>query len=100
MSAPTHRRRVTCACGKTLMYLVGCDATTTGVTQIECGRCQYRVWRMDKAVGETVTKKNVMIVHTVTHATGTVIRSEVFALDEGGMRPRPGSDLQDALHSL
>ena len=100
MSAPTRRRRVTCACGKTLMYLVACDADASGQTQIDCGRCQYLVWRMYKAAGETVTKKNVMIVHTVTHGGGTLIRSEVFTLDDGGMRPRPGSDLRDALHSL
>ena len=94
------RRRVTCACGKTLMYLVHCDADAKGMTQIDCGRCQYLVWRMYKARGETVAKKNVMVVHTVTHAAGLLIRSEVFTLDEGVMRPRPGSDLRDALHSL
>lgn len=99
MSA-NQRRRVTCACGKTLMYLVYCDADASGMTQIDCGRCQYLVWRMYKARGETVAKKNTMVVHTVTHAAGLLIRSEVFTLDEGVMRPRPGSDLRDALHSL
>lgn len=100
MSASTHRRRVTCACGKTLMYLVRCDASSQGQTQIDCGRCQYLVWRMYKARGETVTKKNVLIVHTISHAAAVIVRSEVFTLDDGGMRPRPSEDLQDALHSL
>lgn len=100
MSAPTYRRRVTCACGKTLMYLVGCDADASGRTQIDCGRCQYLVWRMYKVSGETVMKKNVMVVHTIGHADGVLISSEVFTLDDGGVRPRPGTDLVDALHSL
>ena len=91
---------MTCACGKTLMYLVACDADASGQTQIDCGRCQYLVWRMYRAGGETVAKRNVMVVHTIMHADGVLIRSEVFTLDDGGMRPRPGSDLRDALHSL
>ncbi len=99
MSAPNYRRRVTCSCGKTLMYLVGCDATTSGRTQIDCGRCQYLVWRLYRSRGEDMPKRALMVLHTIGHAVGAITGSEVLALDNGTMRQRPAADLRAAIEA-
>ena len=52
------------------------------------------------SLADSVAEDLVAAERAHAQATGTVIRSEVFTLDDGGMRPRPGSDLRDALHSL
>lgn len=97
----THtRRRALCACGKTLFYLLDTPASALGFTQIDCGRCQYLVWRMYKARGEVLPKRHVLVVHTIAHADGAILQSETLTMDADSghaMRARPTTDLSEAL---
>lgn len=98
MTTPTpRRRRVTCACGKTLLYLIACPPDAPGATQIDCGRCQYLVWRLYRSRGEELPKRALMVLHTIGHAAGAVTGSEVLALSDGAMHQRPASDLRAAI---
>lgn len=97
MSATPRRRRVTCACGKTLLYLIACPPDAPGATQIDCGRCQYLVWRLYRSRGEELPKRALMILHTIDHAGAVVTGSEVLVLSGGTMRARPAADLVAAI---
>lgn len=103
MSTLPPRRRAVCACGKTLCYLLACGPDAEGATQIDCGRCQYLVWRLYKARGEALPKRAVMVVHTIGHAAGAVVESAVLVLETAGddgrqvMRQRPRADLGAAI---
>lgn len=103
MSVLSHRRRAVCACGKTLCYLLACGEDAEGATQIDCGRCQYLVWRLYKGRGEAIPKRAVMVVHTIGHASATVVESAVLVLETAGadgrqvMRQRPQVDLPAAI---
>lgn len=94
----THtRRRAVCACGKTLCYLLACGPDAEGATQIDCGRCQYLVWRLYRSRGEELPKRALMVLHTVSHDCAAVTDSEVLSLTEGAMRARPAADLRAAI---
>lgn len=98
MTTPTpRRRRVTCVCGKTLLYLIACPTDAPGATQIDCGRCQYLVWRLYRSRGEDMPKRALMVLHTVSHDCAAVTDSEVLSLTEGAMRARPAADLRAAI---
>lgn len=99
MSTTPRRRRVACACGKTLLYLIACPPDAPGATQIDCGRCQYLAWRLYRSRGEELPKRALMVLHTISHAGGTVTGSEVLVLTGGAMRARPISDLRAAIEA-
>lgn len=98
------RARVTCPCGRPLLYVVGPSSGNCQV-ELDCSRCQYLVWRTYKAAGDALAKRSVMVVHTVELPAGRVVKSIVLTLDGGDaargyfMRQRPVGDLARALES-